>query len=264
VTGAALFPDWTPQYFLDYVLNNTGLIILPNYRLLPEATGSDALEDLNDFWTWVRNDLAFFLENSGTDVKADIDRVAVFGESAGGWCAVQSAFLQPPGTMRAVLTTFPFIDIECDYFAKADPTNSPLGAPELPRAVLDGHVAAIKPGAVVTEVMPMARMELAVSMTQQGRFPEFMGPADEVYPFRILESGRVKQIPLILIGHATEDTVVPCDGSVKFVRLLREQFGDDAAFLHTEPGEHGFDAECTLQEPWLKSFMAKTSAKWLA
>lgn len=52
---------------------------------MPEATGSDILEDMDAFWSWVRrcgvNDA---LEQSGYQhLRVDIDRILLVGESAG-------------------------------------------------------------------------------------------------------------------------------------------------------------------------------------
>lgn len=58
---------------------------MPDYRLLPDAKGIDILEDLADFWKWVRTDLTTFVSTNSTNVgsEADLSKILVLGDSAG-------------------------------------------------------------------------------------------------------------------------------------------------------------------------------------
>ena len=39
----------------DLVLTTPAILISPVYRLLPEASGTDLLTDIHDFWTWLHS-----------------------------------------------------------------------------------------------------------------------------------------------------------------------------------------------------------------
>ena len=58
-------------------------MLSPDYRLLPESSGHEILEDVRDFWTWVHECLPAELEKLGLGVKVDPSKIAAGGESAG-------------------------------------------------------------------------------------------------------------------------------------------------------------------------------------
>lgn len=55
----------------------------PDYRLLPEATGTDILEDVSSFWEWVHKGLSTELAKIDDSISADLSSILVVGESAG-------------------------------------------------------------------------------------------------------------------------------------------------------------------------------------
>jgi hypothetical protein len=72
------------------------MFVSADYRLMPESNGLDMLEDLSDFWTWVRGgELQKTLDGFKPGVEADLEKVIAYGESAGGTLALQSGFSQP-------------------------------------------------------------------------------------------------------------------------------------------------------------------------
>ena len=53
---------------------------------MPEANAADILEDVDDFWTWVREKLSGVvagLAGGDTEAALDLTKVLVTGESAG-------------------------------------------------------------------------------------------------------------------------------------------------------------------------------------
>lgn len=72
-------------------ITNSAIFIAPDYRLLPEATATEIISDVEDFWRWLHNELPAMTEN--WDAFPDLTRIACTGQSAGGYLAVQSALL---------------------------------------------------------------------------------------------------------------------------------------------------------------------------
>ena len=72
---------------------NSAIFIAPDYRLLPEATAAEVLDDVEDFWVWLHDTLPTLTMN--WDAFPDLTRLACTGQSAGGYLAVQSALLFP-------------------------------------------------------------------------------------------------------------------------------------------------------------------------
>jgi acetyl esterase/lipase len=101
LTNAGSFIDWARQ--------NSAILLNCDYRLLPEATGNDILEDVADFWAWLSRDFPTAMTNTKTGVQPALDDIAVIGESAG-----------EPST--------PYLAISCiDLFLKADTSLFNLG-----------------------------------------------------------------------------------------------------------------------------------------
>lgn len=161
ITGSALYPEWFPQWLLDYCLLHSAIIVAAEYRLLPESSSSDILDDMRDFWDWLRNELPHELIRLKSGVEADLTKVAVEGASAGGCLAVLSGFHQPPGFIKAVLAGYPGL-IPGEKKEKAM-----LEAPTIPVEFLDEYLVNMKPGEIVTSADPPARMKIALALTQQ-------------------------------------------------------------------------------------------------
>jgi hypothetical protein len=70
-------------------------MVLPDYRLLPEASAHDILQDMADILRWLPTGLPPIVASEGCTV--DVTRTLLAGESAGGWCAVQSGLLHGTG-----------------------------------------------------------------------------------------------------------------------------------------------------------------------
>ena len=86
-------------------------MVSPNYRLTPEHTGAEILEDLADFWRWLQDGgLISYLASQNVDVELDFDHILASGDSAGGYLALMSGLLQPKGSIKAILAQYPMTD----------------------------------------------------------------------------------------------------------------------------------------------------------
>ena len=136
---------------------------------MPEATSADILAGMSDLWKWIDSDLQSFISQKATVApQIDLAHVLVVGDSAGGWLAMQSAITQPAGSIKAVIGLYPQLDMR-DHFFNAKFEKRIFGMPMLPTEIVDAHVAAMAPGAVVTSAYLPARLDLACSMVQNGR-----------------------------------------------------------------------------------------------
>jgi acetyl esterase/lipase len=261
VTGASLFPMFFASWLLEYAIKHSAIIVCPDYRLLPESSGHDILSDISDFWTWVHHDLQVYLTSS-TPTLTDIDvtHILVTGESAGGWCATQSAFSQPAGTIKAVIGAYPQVDVRSDWFEKK--FEKPiLGQPMFPAELVDQHLSSIIPGRVVSSAFPPERMDLAITIIQQGRFSEFLGKEPILFPIERLS--QVESVPPMFAFHGRDDSVIPVEGCEKFVEELRKTHPKTEVKLTIQSGEHGFDGEATIETAWLKEGLDFVTEHWL-
>jgi acetyl esterase/lipase len=262
--GTALYPDWSTSWSRSYNLLHSAIRISANYRLAPDSNGLEILSDIQDLLTWIEKDLAGYLESIGrSDVVLDLGRVMVYGESAGGYLAIQSGLMRPD-LVKAVVAAYPMTYIDSPWYAEAGDKH-PFGIPTVSKEeVLDTYLKNMEKGKIVTSSDPYARLPLAIAALQNGLFPEILGKEDEIYPARVLGkmSGEEK-VPFLFVMHGTEDTAVPCEESRKFVGAWEEKFGKGSVVGKFEPGEHGFDGQADLETPWMKEGLAGVTKAWV-
>ncbi|KAF9646664.1 alpha/beta-hydrolase, partial [Thelephora ganbajun] len=95
------FPEW-----LHRRLSVQGVALLSaDYRLFPPSTGHDVLEDIQDLFAYIRNNLNSALaEVTGNPkLRINVDAIGVAGTSAGGLCTYLCALHLSPKT-RALLS----------------------------------------------------------------------------------------------------------------------------------------------------------------
>jgi acetyl esterase/lipase len=68
---------------------------------MPESNGLDIMDDICHFWKWIRSDLPDYLTKSAPGI--DLSKAIAYGDSAGGYLAIQSGLRQPFGTIKQLL-----------------------------------------------------------------------------------------------------------------------------------------------------------------
>jgi acetyl esterase/lipase len=212
VTGSSLFPGWFSNWILLYAVKVGAIIVSPNYRLLPEVSGRDILDDMGAFWTWFhadgpqkhlvlvgREDIKLQTENEkhlligeSAGTHPPIYTLSIHGSQAGrhrltcavldnlgGYLAIQS-LLSEYTRPRALITMYPMLDLKSEYYTRA--FEKPIvGVPDIPNEVIDqslsrsASLSSNEGSAVITEADPPDRLALALAMVQNGRVLEFLG-----------------------------------------------------------------------------------------
>ncbi|KAJ6172650.1 hypothetical protein N7470_001717 [Penicillium chermesinum] len=260
---------WWPHWLSDLALQHEAIMISPNYRLLPGSTSPEIYEDVEDFWKWLHSpELNRLLAQNPTPVEADLDRVLTFGESAGGLLSVYVG-LSHPADIRVMTAAYPMLDLNPDP-SKSSP-KLPLGM-HTDKKVLDEGPP---PGTVESSILVGERSKYMLAAFEYQTFGQIYargtdGVAPELlYPFRRLEKSPV-EIPRggVAIFHSYEDSIVPVEDAQKFVDRLREvtkgQPGNDKIVLSLQHGEHGFDMDFRLTEPWIQDVFKQAVDSWLA
>lgn len=176
------------------------IMVSPAYRLLPESNGSEILEDVEDFWKWVQNYLPTFIAEKCPGLTVDLNRTATVGESAGGYLALQSAFLFPSANIKAVMASY------CALYPDIDWVPQPSSPPAEATAFVEAYLSQIKPGSVRVSSPFPALMDLGDALKQTGRHREFMGDDERLtinYCLRTAE-----KMPPIWIIQGIDDTIV--------------------------------------------------------
>ncbi|KIL88510.1 hypothetical protein FAVG1_08592 [Fusarium avenaceum] len=254
----------TPPRILEYALENNFILVSCDYRLIPESNGIKVLEDIQDAWSWVQNSLseAIGTMTSGKS-RADLGRVLLAGESAGkqalfdkiknlsitivrigGYLALQLA-LRNPTAFRAVIASYPMIDMRSDHFCKAYPKR--VGQyPQIDYELVSQHLRQLPDGSQPTT---RAMSNLPIAMVQHGTYTSFFGDHSSLYPIEQLDENPqlAAELPFIWLHHGDSDSEVPIEGSRKFVQKLR-QLNHNAKLRYTEleGAEHGLWSEINL------------------
>ncbi|KAH6971059.1 Alpha/Beta hydrolase protein [Ilyonectria sp. MPI-CAGE-AT-0026] len=270
VTGERDDEPYFPTWVINLAALHSTIIGSFDYRLLPESTGLDTLSDLQDSYLWLHRSMQTHLQtDTSTMIEADLARILITGESAGGYCAIQSALhwnraLPHP---KAVIAHYPMLDLKDAYYQKAGPKyiwnkESPSGGDQF----LLGHLISMHPGTIITrrEIPDNATYDLFTQVWESGRFLEFLGTDTSLYPVEVLDSvaeEKRKTCP-VWIFHGTKDTVVPFQGSQTFfdkaksLKLLEKW---DLVFTKIDGEDHCFDSmQESLEVKW-----AAEGREWL-
>lgn len=171
--------------------------------------------------------------------------------------ALMSGLTQPRGSINAVLAQYPMTDAlrRDEVGVLVDGTTSP------PARIVDEHMAAVVPGAVVSSAIPYARMDLSYALSANGRYREFFGGDRLLWPLYLVE--QKEYLPPTWIVHGDADQAVSVEDSKAFVEKARRLGGE--VRLVVRPGEdHGFDvAVKENEEEWLREGVSWVEKKWL-
>jgi acetyl esterase/lipase len=265
ITGSRNYAPFLAPWIPAYAASRSAILVSPDYRLLPEATGVDIVADLKDSWSWIQTRLNELLAQHGGGHQVDLSKILVLGASAGGYCALQVG-LNLPGEVKACMPIYPVLDYHGEFFSKGPGklglrlSGNPASAYDEKK--IDEHLAKMEAGVVVSAAGDEVRNQLAGAIVFHGRINEFMGNERECFPFLRVEDG-AKLPEKVWIIHGYEDSAVPVEGSKKFVKLAEERCPESQVRLTVRPGEHGFDAGAKLDDEWLKEGLEWLEISWL-
>ncbi|KAK8017707.1 hypothetical protein PG993_014033 [Apiospora rasikravindrae] len=245
-------------------LSRNAIIISPDYRLLPEATGSDILEDVQAFWRWVSHELPALSE--AWHARPDLDSLACCGESAGGWLSVQSALLFPAESrIRAVISSSAPLHADIPQFTIPQPrTIMGSRAPPARQAerVIRSYLGTMKPGAVKVGCDPSEMWEMVMCIMQQAWLPRLMSAKTDRRLDVMENLAKAGEVPPMWIIHGLQDSFAPSVCSTEFAKRVQTMRADVPFWLSLQPGDHMFDASMSMDEEWVQSGCHFLSQHW--
>lgn len=172
----------------------------PDYRLRPEATFAEIVDDIRDFWIWVETQLPAALASASPSAELDLDNIALTGESAGGHLAAESALLgMTRNPFRIVIPMYPALDVTgAVEHIKREAEYRPV-------AILEDYLATSQQNGL-SRTRNGVRMDLACSIMQNDRLVDLTGPNAYLNPLKSLESAGVQ--PPYMLAHGKTDTSV--------------------------------------------------------
>lgn len=221
ICGSKLYEEWHAAWTIQLAAQKGAILVTPNHRLLPEANGREVLDDIADFWSWIKSSLPREVESVAKGVEVDVNNVLVAGESAGGYLAVQSALLHPNAGIKAVISQYGMLDNRIPHFSQKGEKNM-AGAPQQPESEIDDYLRDMKKGSVRTETHPWELWLFICATVQAGRYLEFLGNGQGVHAIDNLE--KAKNVPACWIVHGKEDSLVSLSAEN---RMGRARFADE-------------------------------------
>lgn len=154
---------------LELALSRSAIVISPDYRLLPEASGVDILTDVEAFWTWMQRELPLIAARESWPAYPDLSRVVVLGESSGGYLAVQSALLcSTKINIKAVISISAPLDGSATMRTMVPGPRMVMGArpppPRQAQTLIRDYIRHGEPGVVRTEGDPLEMWTLLLSL----------------------------------------------------------------------------------------------------
>ncbi|KAJ3202196.1 serine/threonine protein kinase, partial [Entophlyctis luteolus] len=175
------------------------------------------------------------------EIKESRDRQGeeptAYGDSAGGHLSLQSGPLRPR-EIRAVVSLYPMTSNEGKV--------APSGNTKTPTHFLYDFLASIKPGEIVWSatppsegsLLPFDRERAFMVTAEQGMIQDLIG-----------HDGRMR---LRMRLHGADNRLVLLERSRKFVAVAGRKFGSHSRWLVERLGDHGFDGDASIDDPWLK------------
>lgn len=246
---------------------------MPDYRLLPEASGLEILSDIRDFWSWLlapTNGLSSYLSSSPySGVELDLSKIGTIGDSAGGFLTIWSSLHQGKDVVRAAIAAYPMIDLKGKWYAEKDEKKKLFGMEMFGEEVFEGH----ENGKWVVSATPMDRIDLAVALVQWGRLTEAFerdGAGKDglrLFLEDLMEEREKSEVGWLFTFHGTGDSAVPWEETRDLVARWEEKFGRDTIKGVWKEGlEHGFDGgvdDETEEGKWLKDGLDRFKKEWL-
>lgn len=184
VHGHRLYGQWAAPYVLEFAHRTDAIMVFPDYRLLPSIESTlDVLDDVTEFFAWLfAGGISGVLDSH---ISADLDSVLVCGESAGGWLALRSGFLQKDGRIRAIIAQYPMIDIRDEHWSASGTRKYFQGAAFVNTEDLEKYYGAEEK--TVSSRVPLDGGEIYLSLVQRGLYSKAFGEDSSLYPLELLD-----------------------------------------------------------------------------
>jgi acetyl esterase/lipase len=205
VSGSEAF---VPQPQVDYLCSKGLVVVLPNYRLVPQATGKDAFADCEDAYEWATSNLPGIMRTEH-GLGLDSNRVVVMGHSSGGSMTMHLAATKP---IKAGTAFCPFIYISDTSTSAHKPTNAPPigeGPPYVPSA--EDRAILAPEGLQVTETpspfeRSHPRSRYASHVLRSGEWMKLVAPDGDFAAIDPMAKISGDWAPLMLV-HGSEDYI---------------------------------------------------------
>ncbi len=208
-------------------------VISIDYRLAPESSLSDIIDDLKDFFVW--------LEKSADELGIDIQKLGVVGHSAGGYLALMSGFCVTPKP-KVIVSVYGYGDLVGEWLI----TPSPFYCNQGMISEEESEINKIK-SKIISESYDgrWNNYKLYPYYRQHGIWTREVSrhnpitEASYFTPYCPLQN-ITEEYPPTLFIHGENDNDVPYEQSILMVKELKKHKVANK-FITIPKGVHGFD-----------------------
>lgn len=233
----------SPQQ-LQEMLKRGWAVVSIDYRLNPGAFIEDIVQDVQDAYNWIRNDLSKI-------VSINPDSIIVWGKSAGGGLAVISGYKLSPRP-RAVLAFYPY----CTNFTGPYAYNPGTPVPQSLVEVANNFTQPTSEYNATGFNDPRIVLFFTALSEQKGGWllatSDPNKPTDQILAilnqYSTVENIDANYPPTYLI-HGLADVLVPYEQSVEMATVLKEKNVTYQIVLVPD-ANHGFDIVNSTEEVW--------------
>jgi acetyl esterase/lipase len=226
--------EWIPEWLVRAAGDDGYTLVALDYRLAPQTKLPEIVEDVIDAFRWLRDD-------GGRPFRADPKRVAVVGESAGGYLTLVTGFLVDPRP-SALVSFWGYGDLIGDWYSR--PSNHPCHhGTHLTRDEAYQQVA----GPPIADERDRVGDGGAFYQfcRQQGTWPTAVSgwdPERDADAFRMFMplANVSSDYPPTLLVHGDRDTDVPVEQS-ELMAAEFARYGVEHRLLSVAGGEHGLE-----------------------
>ena len=261
VTGKALHKAHFAVHLIEFAVISGAIIVAPNYRLMPEHTGHEILEDIDSICNWIKPNLQRLVTERLRHIQVDLSRIMVTGDSAGGYLALYASSKHADTLLpQAVYLRYPMVK---EYSLPPAEVTVAQAREEVTRIIHEIDELQ-QSGALpsVTEATPPARSWTAIRMAVCGiwerRFGECERMREEIIKKRAVPRGGV------WIVHGDKDDRVPISNTKEFIDFLDKIKPEVSVRFWIAPGKtHGYDHNIPLKELENREFLDEMRVAWL-
>jgi acetyl esterase/lipase len=231
--GALIFGDRgrvRPDQLQRYL--QAGYVVVSiDYRLAPETKLPDILEDLRDAYSWVR-------EKGPELFSINSDRIALVGNSAGGYLTLMAGFSVTPRP-KALVSFYGYGDISGAWTIRPDPHYLTL------ERVTKEDAYKVVGGKVLSESPLFPRVMFYNYTRQNGLWAREVAALDpDKEPEKLEPYSPIRHVtnayPPTLLLHGDKDTDVPFEESARMAAALKE-VGVPHQLIRMHNYDHLFD-----------------------
>jgi predicted esterase len=170
ITGSRMYEPWWPKWLIQLAQSQGAMIVAPDFRLMPEASPSDVMDDVASFWMWYSRRFPGTAASEAWDTRPDLGRTICAGQSSGAVIGIHSALEHQDVQIKAILALYGPICFELPLLNMPMPRiigGSKPPAPRQAEAMIRSYITRNK-GKIRTSGNPNDDWELVTTIVQQG------------------------------------------------------------------------------------------------